>query len=93
MFRGGLACMEAISDRITPSGGQGTVNALQITPVQGGAVRTYGRVAHIDLNRGDVLRVITGGGGGWGDAHKREPLLIEQDLRNGFLTEAQASRL
>ena len=74
-------------------GGQGTVNALQIAPVQGGAVRTYGRVAHIDLNKGDVLRVITGGGGGWGDASKREPLLIEQDMRNGFLTKAQASSL
>ena len=74
-------------------GGLGTVNALQIAPVQGGAVRTYGRVAHIDLNRGDILRVITGGGGGWGDACKREPLLIEQDLRNGFLTKAQASHL
>ncbi|MBP1860092.1 hydantoinase B/oxoprolinase family protein [Rhizobium herbae] len=71
-------------------GGQGTVNALQIAPTQGGELRTYGRVAHIDLNKGDVLRVITGGGGGWGDARKREPLLVEQDLRNGFLTEAQA---
>jgi len=72
-------------------GGQGSVNALQIAPTKDGTLRTYGRVAHIDLNRGDVLRVITGGGGGWGDARKREPLLVEQDLRNGFLTEAQAS--
>lgn len=73
-------------------GGQGTLNALQVAPVNG-ALQTYSRVAHLDLNKGDVLRVITGGGGGWGDAVQREPLLVEQDVRNGFLTEAQASSL
>ncbi|HEY0121081.1 MAG TPA: hydantoinase B/oxoprolinase family protein [Rhizobium sp.] len=74
-------------------GGSGTVNALQIASAGDGTVRTYGRIAHIDLNAGDILRVITGGGGGWGDARQREQHLIEQDLRNGFITEAQAVKL
>jgi N-methylhydantoinase B len=74
-------------------GGDGTANVLQIAAVDQSTPKSYGRIAHIDLESGDILRVITGGGGGWGDPRQREPLLIEQDLRNGFLTEAEASRL
>ncbi|OJF92615.1 hydantoinase B/oxoprolinase family protein [Pararhizobium antarcticum] len=74
-------------------GGSGTANVLQITPADQGEPQSYGRVAHIDLKSGDLLRVVTGGGGGWGDAQQREPGLIEQDLQNGFLTEAEASAL
>jgi N-methylhydantoinase B len=74
-------------------GGDGTANVLQIAAVNQSTPKSYGRIAHIDLESGDILRVITGGGGGWGDPRQREPLLIEQDLRNGFLTEAEASRL
>ena len=74
-------------------GGHGTLNALQIAPADQAELQTYGRVAHIDLNSGDILRVITGGGGGWGDARTREPDLIERDLSNEFLTEADALNL
>lgn len=74
-------------------GGSGTANVLQIAPADRGAPQSHGRVAHIDLATGDILRVVTGGGGGWGDARDRETFKIEQDLQDGFLTEADASRL
>ncbi|WFS04372.1 hydantoinase B/oxoprolinase family protein [Rhizobium tumorigenes] len=74
-------------------GGSGTANVLQIAPADRGAPQSHGRVAHIDLATGDILRVVTGGGGGWGDARDRETSMIEQDLQDGFLTEADASRL
>jgi N-methylhydantoinase B len=97
MLAGNVSAYGSFGRTATPpwgmdGGGQGTLNALQIAPVHG-ALQTYSRVAHLDLNKGDVLRVVTGGGGGWGDPALREPLLVEQDIRNGFLTGAQASSL
>jgi N-methylhydantoinase B len=74
-------------------GSNGTANVLQIAPADQGAAQSHGRVAHIDLKSGDILRVVTGGGGGWGDARHREPFMIEQDLQNGLLSEAEASEL
>lgn len=35
--------------------------------------------------RGTVLRVTTGGGGGWGPPHERDPQLVLYDVRNGFI--------
>lgn len=73
------------------NGGQpGSANVLQLQPAGDAACRNYGREAHIDLNHGDVLRIVTGGGGGWGDPLEREPELIEQDIDNGFVTEKTA---
>jgi N-methylhydantoinase B len=40
--------------------------------------------------RGTVLRVTTGGGGGWGSARERDPAMILADLRNGFIDRATA---
>lgn len=69
----------------------GSANVLQVASAKAADCRDYGRAAHIDLSKGDVLRIVTGGGGGWGDPRKREPDLIEQDLDNGFVTEQAAA--
>lgn len=73
-------------------GRPGTANVLQIVPADGSAVRDHGREAHIGLGRGEVVRIVTGGGGGWGDPHAREPRLVEEDIVKGFITEEQAGR-
>jgi len=39
---------------------------------------------------GDRLIVEMPGGGGLGDAAKRDPALVAQDLRNGFISEKSA---
>lgn len=38
------------------------------------------------LNRGDVVRVETGGGGGWGDPYEREPERVLKDVLGGFIS-------
>jgi N-methylhydantoinase B len=68
----------------------GSANVLQVASAKTADCRDYGRAAHIDLSKGDVLRIVTGGGGGWGDPLEREVQLIEQDLDNGFVTEQAA---
>jgi N-methylhydantoinase B len=38
------------------------------------------------LNAGDVVRVETGGGGGWGDPYEREPDQVLSDVLGGFIS-------
>jgi N-methylhydantoinase B len=40
----------------------------------------------VQLKRGDLLRLVTCGGGGWGDPLSRDPLLVQQDVARGFIS-------
>jgi N-methylhydantoinase B len=40
----------------------------------------------IELRSGDILRVMTSGGGGWGNAAERDPLHVLQDVKDGFVS-------
>lgn len=42
------------------------------------------------VKKGDVLRHVLAGAGGWGDPLKRDPLAVLQDVRNEFLSIAKA---
>ncbi len=52
-----------------------------------------GKLTRYPLQRGDVVRIITGSGGGYGDALQRPLAAIEEDLRNGYVTSEQAADL
>ena len=41
---------------------------------------------------GDVVSIVTAGGGGYGNPHERERALVEADLIDGKITEQQARR-
>lgn len=47
-------------------------------------------VCSTTLNRGDRLRVVTGGGGGYGHPEKRDRALVLRDVREAKITAAQA---
>lgn len=47
--------------------------------------------ARTRLKKGDVVRMVTATGGGWGDPKLRNRDAIKSDLRNGFITPEQAS--
>ena len=40
----------------------------------------------VKVQRGDLLRLITCGGGGWGDPFTRDPKLVQQDVARGFVS-------
>ncbi len=44
----------------------------------------------IQVRAGDLLRVETGGGGGWGHPFDREPLEVVSDVLGGFITRTAA---
>jgi N-methylhydantoinase B len=54
----------------------GTPAEREIAPVGDG----------VQLKRGDLLRLMTCGGGGWGDPFSRDPLSVQQDVARGFIS-------
>lgn len=75
-------------------GGDGSPNAVEI--ILAGDTQPSlrrGKLARYTLYRGDVARLITGIGGGYGDPSRRDPALVEADVRNEFLSSAQAEKI
>ena len=50
------------------------------------------KVNRLRLSRGDVIRCMSGGGGGYGDPRRRDDAAIDADLAEGLLTEAYAAQ-
>jgi N-methylhydantoinase B len=65
-------------------GRPGTVNYMEI--VQNGARRRSARVPNTALRRGDRVRIVTGGGGGYGDPLTRAPAMVAADVADGYIT-------
>lgn len=51
----------------------------------------YGKPSQVPMKKGDVVRCVTGTGGGWGDPKARSKEALEMDIKNGFVTEQQAA--
>ena len=49
------------------------------------------KASRLPLRRGDVVRTMTGGGGGFGDPGERNREAVRADVRNGHVT-PQAAR-
>ncbi|HZZ45668.1 MAG TPA: hydantoinase B/oxoprolinase family protein, partial [Pseudonocardia sp.] len=52
-----------------------------------------GKISRLALNAGDALRVVIGGGGGWGDPLGRDPDRVWLDVRNELVSPDSAERL
>ena len=55
--------------------------------------KDIGKIAVLDLKRGDVVRMITPAGGGFGDPLKRDPERVAGDVESGLLSREDATRL
>jgi N-methylhydantoinase B/oxoprolinase/acetone carboxylase alpha subunit len=49
------------------------------------------KATRLVLKRGDVIRGMSGGGGGFGDPAERDPELVRTDVRDGQLTPGAAA--
>ena len=65
-------------------GGNGGEAALIRNPGKTDEENLTSKMVGIVLKRGDVLRTVGAGGGGWGDPNERDPALIERDRIEGY---------
>lgn len=73
-------------------GRAGSPNLVQVLHRDGRQVE-FGKCARYRLVRGDVARLITGTGGGWGDPHRRDRARLRNDLRNGMISALMAAEV
>jgi N-methylhydantoinase B len=67
---------------------EGTNNFLEYERAEG--VSRHGRVARVTLQDGDLIRSVTGTGGGFGDPRRRDPNQVREDVLDGYITVEQA---
>jgi N-methylhydantoinase B len=70
-------------------GREGSPNYVLFMPKDGKSER-FSFVSGLTTHTGDVIRVVTGNGGGLGDPRERDPALVEEDIRNGLITPERA---
>ena len=73
-------------------GQQGSGNYVEIMRAgkRSDAKEIYAKPARVPLKKGDVVRMVTATGGGWGDPKQRAQEKVLEDLKNGFITGEQA---
>jgi N-methylhydantoinase B len=49
------------------------------------------KIFNVRLERGDAYKMLSGGGGGFGDPRGRDPETVAEDVREGYVS-AQAAR-
>lgn len=65
-------------------GAPGSCNFMQIE--SGGETLRVARIPYHALKPGDRVRIVTGGGGGYGNAFERPAEEVLEDLRNDYIT-------
>jgi N-methylhydantoinase B len=67
-------------------GRDGSMNAVEILHADGRPNHLAGKTARYPLQKGDVARLITGTGGGWGDPRQRNRAAVLADLRDELVS-------
>ena len=66
-------------------GNDGSRNAMQFIYADGRDHDTVGMISRHPVQRDDVVRILTGTGGGWGNPLERDPAVVASDVRNEFI--------
>jgi N-methylhydantoinase B len=73
-------------------GGQdGSRNGVRFLHADGRVVER-GKCARYRLEKGEVVQIVTGTGGGWGDPRMRPVEAVVEDVADGYLSREQAER-
>ncbi len=76
----------------TSGGRPGSTNYVEVCPKQGAPLK-FGSATRVPLHEGDLVRLVTGTGGGSGDPMARDISLIRRDLRDAVVTDWEASEI
>jgi N-methylhydantoinase B len=71
------------------SGRPGSPNLVEVLRADGRRER-HAVVTALRVDTGDVIRIRTGTGAGWGDPRRRDPERVRRDVRDGLVTQAMA---
>jgi N-methylhydantoinase B len=73
-------------------GRDGSANYVEVVRADGHSER-HSMVSGLMLKQGDVIRVRTGSGGGYGDPSERGREAVIEDVRNGYLSAELADKI
>jgi len=73
-------------------GHEGSPNLVEFRPTEG-EIQRFAFVSGLSTKPGDVIRVITGNGGGYGDPRRRDPARVAEDVKNGLITREHAAEI
>lgn len=73
-------------------GRDGSSNYVEVIRTDGARER-YAFVSGLEAHAGDVIRVVTGIGGGVGAPERRDPALVRREVMDGFITPARAREI
>jgi N-methylhydantoinase B len=71
-------------------GRNGSPNYVEVVRAGSRRAGPFGKVSRMPLRRGDLVRLVTGTGGGYGDPREREPARVLEDLRDEIITPGEA---
>ena len=72
-------------------GSPGSSNHVMIERTNGSTER-HAVISGLTVNAGDVIRIMSATGAGWGDPMQRDLALVRQDLKDGYITLDEANR-
>jgi N-methylhydantoinase B len=86
----------SLERKVTPpwglrGGRDGAVNDVEITGPDG-SVRRVRKATQHPIAAGEVVRILTGGGGGYGPPSERDPEAVRRDVREGYVSAGAARR-
>ncbi len=70
-------------------GAAGIVGHVTLNPGEA-TEREIGKISVLELEKGDVVRIVTPAGGGYGDPFTRDPTLVSADIVSGLMTPEHA---
>jgi N-methylhydantoinase B len=73
-------------------GQEGPPNYTKFIFADGREPVVVGKSARVHLRKGDVARLVTATGGGWGNPYERPVEAVQRDVRDGFITVEMAKR-
>lgn len=78
--------------RAVERGRDGSTNYVEVLRTDGTRSRAS-FATNVELNRDDVIRIVTGNGGGFGPPEKRDAAAIRRDILNGYITPERAAAI
>lgn len=74
-------------------GHEGSSNYIEIVKTDGTVAGPYGKCARYELEKGDVVRLVTGTGGGYGHPYQRPVEKVLSDVKNGYISGQHAEEI